>query len=105
MYLWKNLVISQDGSVVPCCVDYDHQHVLGSARWQSIEEIWNGEPMRSLRQMHVRGRWRDVALCGPCRPLTYPPAIVLLASFVDDAMRRKIMPDVEDFLEPRHWDG
>jgi radical SAM protein with 4Fe4S-binding SPASM domain len=90
MYLWKNLVISQDGSVVPCCVDYDHGNVLGNARWQSIDEIWNGVPMQQLREKHAAGRYRDVALCAPCRPVAFPPLIVLGSALVDDSMRRRL---------------
>lgn len=95
MYLWKNLVVSQDGAVVPCCVDFDKGYVLGDAAKQSIDDIWNGPPMRALREKHARDRYQEVPLCAPCRPLTFHPLIVLASAFVDDPMRRKIMPDVE----------
>lgn len=101
LFLWKQLVVTQDGRVVPCCVDFDHQHVVGDARTRPLLEIWNGPAMQALRRQHARGRACDVGLCAPCRPLAYPAWLVGLGSLVDDATRRRILPDLEDLLEPK----
>lgn len=98
IFPWRTLVVTQDGSVVPCCVDYDKRCVVGDARLQPIEAIWNGDAMRDIRARHMEGRCRDVPLCSHCRPVTAGP-MMLLASFVaDDAMRRKLLPIVEGWL-------
>ena len=99
LFLWRNLVICQDGIVVPCCVDYDEIYKLGDAKKQKILDIWNGKPMQKLREMHTAGKYRDVKLCSQCNPLTAHPFVILLESFIDDAMRRKLMPYVEDLIE------
>jgi len=96
LFLWKNIVVCQDGAVVPCCVDYDKIYVLGDANTQSIEEVWNGKPMRHIREKHARGEFRDIKLCKHCRPFTSNPILILLGAFIDDAMRRKIMPMIEE---------
>jgi len=98
LFLWKNLVICRDGFVVPCCVDYDKIYVLGDANKQDIKEIWNGEPMRELRKKHARGEFQKVKLCSKCRPLTANPFYIILGSFVDDAMRRRIIPIIDGIL-------
>ncbi len=95
LFLWKNIVICQDGTVVPCCVDYDNIYILGNANSQSIEEIWNGKPMRHIREKHAGGEFRDIKLCKHCHPFTSNPLLILLGAFIDDATRRRIMPLME----------
>ena len=95
LFLWNNLVVCRDGSVVPCCVDYDKIHVLGNANEENILDIWNGTPMQKLREKHIKGEFRDVKLCKKCSPVTASPMVILAGSFVDDAMRRKLMPYLE----------
>lgn len=92
LFLWNNLVVSWDGSVVPCCVDYDKINVLGDANKEKILDIWNGKPMQELREKHARGEFRDVKLCKKCSPITAHPMVILASSLIDDAMRRKLMP-------------
>ena len=48
-YPWRSMALLWDGTFVPCCVDYDGRYPLGNAK-QGIMEVWNGEPMRKLRQ-------------------------------------------------------
>lgn len=65
---WLRMTVKWDGDVVPCCFDYDKRYVLGNVKEQSLAEIWNGEPMRALRQEMIDG---DVTnpLCRKCRQL------------------------------------
>lgn len=95
LFLWNNLVVCRDGSVVPCCVDYDKINVLGNANEEDILDIWNGKPLQEIREKHAKGEFRDVMLCKKCSPITAHPLVILAGSFVDDAMRRKLMPYLE----------
>lgn len=52
---WLSLTVMADGSVVPCTQDYNAEMVLGNVREQTLEEIWNGERYRALREWHVTG--------------------------------------------------
>jgi MoaA/NifB/PqqE/SkfB family radical SAM enzyme len=98
LYLWKSLVICQDGTAVPCCVDYDHINPLGDAAKESILEIWNGKPMQDLRKQHVEGKYKEIKLCTHCRPLTAGIPMITAGALIDDPMRRKIMPFVERWV-------
>lgn len=103
IFPWKTLVVYWDGTVVPCCVDYDGKYVLGNALKQSIEEIWNGKPMQHLREMHAKGCYKKIDLCRRCNPMTPSPLALFAGSFVDDPMRRKILPYFEEIERKKGW--
>lgn len=65
---WETLSITWDGSVVPCCYDYDRKMVLGNVAEQTLTEIWNGEPMRALRA-EFRSNAVENPLCRQCPKL------------------------------------
>jgi len=65
---WETLSITWDGSVVPCCYDYDRKVVLGNVAEQTLMEIWNGEPMRALRA-EFRSNTVENPLCRQCPKL------------------------------------
>lgn len=59
---WRgNVIVLWDGTVVPCCVDYDGAMPLGNAFEKPLREIMNGGPARRLRSLHNRGLF-----IGPC---------------------------------------
>ncbi|MCI0432824.1 MAG: SPASM domain-containing protein [Gemmatimonadetes bacterium] len=64
---WTSITILWDGRVVPCCFDYDGLMTLGHAGTQSLEEIWNGQPIAELRACHRRGTLEGVRLCADCK--------------------------------------
>ncbi|MBI4062708.1 MAG: SPASM domain-containing protein [Elusimicrobia bacterium] len=64
-YLWESVVVLQDGRVVPCCFDYEGKLALGDLNKQTLQEIWQGEPLRQLRQSHLEGKF-DNELCRSC---------------------------------------
>lgn len=50
---WRgNLIVLWDGKVVPCCVDYEGQMILGDANKESLNKIWNSPNAKQFRQMH-----------------------------------------------------
>jgi radical SAM protein with 4Fe4S-binding SPASM domain len=63
---WHSVSILWDGSVVPCCRDYNGVEIIGDLNNQSLEEIWNGEKMKNLRKELVSGRITN-KLCNPCQ--------------------------------------
>jgi radical SAM protein with 4Fe4S-binding SPASM domain len=65
---WETMTITWDGDVVPCCYDYDKKEPLGNVSSQTLRAIWNGEPMRRLREQFVSGRIQT-ALCRDCEEL------------------------------------
>lgn len=55
-------------SLAPCCqtLGRDAEADLGSIENKSIEEVWNGERYRWLRQMHAEKRFDEVSFCKDC---------------------------------------
>jgi radical SAM protein with 4Fe4S-binding SPASM domain len=58
---WIGFEIEHDGTVKPCCMSKEMS--CGNINHSSIEEIWNGEKYRTLRQLMATGQWEKV-----CRP-------------------------------------
>ncbi len=67
--IWYGMGILWDGTVVPCCMDMEGEHPIGSTRVNSVRAIWNGEAMVKLRRNHVAGEFGDIALCRNCDEL------------------------------------
>ena len=49
---WSSMTIGSEGNAVMCEEDYDHERCLGNVTHNTLEEIWNGEEYRKLRQDH-----------------------------------------------------
>lgn len=64
--VFYKMYIRASGDVVLCCMDWRRQSVLGNVRRQRLRDIWNGETYRHIRQLHVQGRDREIALCRGC---------------------------------------
>lgn len=63
---WSELTVLWDGNVVPCANVFEHVNLLGDLRVQSLDEVWNGEPMLQLRRAHLRNALSDVPVCRSC---------------------------------------
>ena len=64
--LWSTLGIHSNGDVNLCCIDFANSVPLGNARQQSIEEIWKGEKLKQIRQMHLQGHRAEIPICDGC---------------------------------------
>lgn len=49
-YPSQRIVVTASGVCLPCCVDWSEEIEIGCWPQQSLIQIWNGEPMRRLRQ-------------------------------------------------------
>jgi radical SAM protein with 4Fe4S-binding SPASM domain len=47
---WGQVTIYSDGTVAPCCTTFGRNLPIGNMHNQTLEEIWNGEKMRKIRQ-------------------------------------------------------
>jgi radical SAM protein with 4Fe4S-binding SPASM domain len=70
-YLWKSVVVTASGDVIPCCADFDASLVMGNVNQQSLAEIWQGERYRALRRAHLEGRYSGA--CANCLEWTGAP--------------------------------
>ncbi len=64
--LWDQIVILHDGRAAICCLDYDGKVIVGDAKQESLLEIWQGQELTRLRQMHTELRMQDVPPCAVC---------------------------------------
>lgn len=67
-YPSQRLMISSDGTVYPCCVDYDGDMPMGKwtgERGGRIVDIWNNEKFRTLRK-ELRGDIFRSRICKGC---------------------------------------
>ena len=65
-YRWESVVIMQDGTVVPCCKDFDAKAPPGNAFEQDLGEIWNGDVVQSMHRSHIDTNYDAVSLCANC---------------------------------------
>jgi wyosine [tRNA(Phe)-imidazoG37] synthetase (radical SAM superfamily) len=49
---WSSMTIKSDGLAVECVEDYDNEIILGDAKTQSLDEIWNGKAYEQFRLDH-----------------------------------------------------
>lgn len=64
--LWTDMVISWDGKVPLCCNDYENRIILGNLETNSIEDIWGGEELMTIREFHKRREFNEIVLCKQC---------------------------------------
>jgi radical SAM protein with 4Fe4S-binding SPASM domain len=72
---WQYLAVQWDGTVVPCCRDYDAVNPMGSVVGQTLREIWNGDRYERFRDEHRCGSHGENRFCRDCMEMYYtePP--------------------------------
>ncbi len=81
-FLSQSFSVMYTGEVYPCCKPTDY--MLGDVRYESPLAIWNGEPLRRLRQAHYDRR--GTVFCSGCEYAPHLPK--RRAAPVQDVMRR-----------------
>ena len=65
--LYQRLVIGSDGRVMMCSNDEDSQAVIGDVNNQTIHEIWHGEKLDKVRQLHSEpDGFKKIEVCRKC---------------------------------------
>jgi radical SAM protein with 4Fe4S-binding SPASM domain len=62
---FRLLTVLWDGSVVPCCYDYDAKLILGNVNDESLAVIWNNERTQHLRKSFMHNQVNN-CLCKYC---------------------------------------
>jgi sulfatase maturation enzyme AslB (radical SAM superfamily) len=64
---YGKLVVLWDGTVIPCCVDYNATLTLGNAWKDKVMDLWQGTEIEKLRQQHLAGDFPDACVnCNEC---------------------------------------
>ena len=64
--LWQRLYIWHDGICNPCDFDYKSNLSVGSAKTNTITDIWTGEKFNKMRKLHLRGERKRYLPCDRC---------------------------------------
>lgn len=64
---YQRLVIGADGLVMKCSNDEENREVIGDVKLQTVHEIWHGEKMNAVRELHKQDRgFMKSAVCRRC---------------------------------------
>lgn len=63
---FTSMSIMKDGSVVPCCSDYNGEINLGNVNTNSLDEIWNGNEYNEFRKNFITNNLPKDSLCNRC---------------------------------------
>jgi Radical SAM superfamily/Iron-sulfur cluster-binding domain len=61
---WLTFTVLWDGRVSLCCADFDGRTILGDLNTSTIQEVWNAEPYRTARRMHLESGGPEI--CRSC---------------------------------------
>ncbi|MBN1586924.1 MAG: SPASM domain-containing protein [Candidatus Omnitrophica bacterium] len=64
--LWNMMVMSKDGTVVPCCKDRLFELSLGNAYKSGFAQLWRGKKLRQMRLDQIQGNFSKYAVCSTC---------------------------------------
>lgn len=64
-FLFERLFIGFDGTAHPCS-NTKNEFIIGDVNKSSIGEVWQGDRMKQLRQMHKSGKRLEVFPCSEC---------------------------------------
>jgi radical SAM protein with 4Fe4S-binding SPASM domain len=64
---YQRLVVGADGLVMKCSNDEENKEVIGDVSKQTIHEIWHGELMTKVRDLHKKDRgFMESSVCRKC---------------------------------------
>lgn len=65
--LYQRIIVAADGGVLVCANDEESEMVIGNANDNSIYELWHGEQMQRMRELH-KGKegYRKEHICSKC---------------------------------------
>lgn len=64
--IFKSMQINSDGRVIPCCIDWKGINIIGDVNNESLNDIWNGEKLKNLRNKHLEGKRHEFSPCKGC---------------------------------------
>ena len=71
-YPFFSMAVYWDGTVAPCCIDYNGAYPLGSVLDTTLQRIWHGDPARRLRRSMRSRATPKMKLCRNCSFLSIP---------------------------------
>ena len=66
LFPFRFMVVKSNGDVVPCCVDQNHELVMGNVFEQGLSAVWRSEAYGRLRQAARCAEYGELDLCRTC---------------------------------------
>lgn len=64
---YQRLVVGADGLVMMCSNDEENTEVIGDANKETIHEIWHGEKLNKMREIHKKtAGFKEIPVCKKC---------------------------------------
>ena len=64
---YQRLVIGADGLVMKCSNDEENREVIGDIKKETVHQVWHGELMNAVREMHKQPRgFMQSEVCKKC---------------------------------------
>lgn len=61
--------VQWDGTIIPCCWDYDGRMVLGDMKTHTLKEILHSEKYLAIQKAHIANKFNDYPFCQQCDQL------------------------------------
>jgi len=63
---FKQLVVDARGRILPCCCMNGTELQIGNIKDMSLNEAWNSQKIKDLRELHKNGDYRQNEVCRRC---------------------------------------
>ncbi len=63
--IWETMVITWDGTIIPCCFDKDASYSLGNMKFNKIFDVWKSLAFNNFRKNILVNR-KKIAICCNC---------------------------------------
>lgn len=64
--LWSTIYVAHDGGIPICCQDFECSTIIGNLNEESIVEVWKGEKLTRLRELHLTEEFDQIPVCKVC---------------------------------------
>lgn len=65
-YVEESVTVASDGSVIPCCYDYNSQYVMGNVFNERLKDIWKNKKYQLFRDQIKKDR-EKIIMCASCQ--------------------------------------
>ncbi len=98
LFLWTSLAVHWDGTVPLCCLEIEGRTKMGNANKRPLGEIFTGDTLAAVRELHVRKKYREHPVCRDCDVPSVSWPLVIGAALVGDLVRRKMINHLASLL-------
>lgn len=65
-FIFMYMHINCDGSISPCTLDWPRKVVIGNVKEATMQNIWDGQPLRQLQRAMLEGKRCQIDFCKNC---------------------------------------